>query len=166
MEKEINETLDIIDFGLKYYEKGTCNGKPKRINLLEYFAITPYLPSELSRIAFYKKRNGLGATITEFKTKYWTKLLPLDMEARVNCFYSKNGHVFTPEEKYDICGKLMSEGYPILEGVWEQAARVYMEKGLDGISKSEVSKNLLEAYNNFYGIVPDSTKGKSPKVKK
>ena len=53
--KNINETLDVINYGLKYYSNGTDhNGKPKRINLLEFFAVSAYNPSDLTKIVAIK----------------------------------------------------------------------------------------------------------------
>ena len=115
------------------------------MNLLEYFAFADVPPKELAKVADRKKNNGLAYCLREYHEKVYFGLEPLNLEARLGLFHSVRGHVLTADEKLSIKEKLELEGYPLIDGVFDVAARYFVESGcdLDSISKENVQSVVL-----------------------
>jgi len=136
----IDQTLDIIEFGIKNYKNPKTN---KKLNLLEYYSFTDLSPRDLATLANGKENTGLAFYLREYHEKVYFGLEPLNLEARLGLFHSIRGHVLTADEKLTIKEKLEEEGYPLIDGVFDMAARYYVEGGIDSISKENVQSTVL-----------------------
>ena len=143
---DINETLNVIDFGMRHYKNATTG---KKMNLLEYYSVTDITPIELSDYAY---RNGSKSTAIVLRTYdervFWNSR-PLNMISRLSLFYSIRGYELTPEDKLAIRDKLEVEGFPLMEGIFDLAARKYVSEGIEAISKSKIRDEIITSYNEY-----------------
>lgn len=138
---KINELLDVIEYGLTYYRSESSN---QAMNLIEYFSFTDITPLELSKLAFKQENRKMGLYLLDFSERNYWLLKPLDLSKKLNLYHSIKDYVLTPEDKINIKEKLEQEGYPLLEGVFDQAARSYVTEGIDSISREKIRDSIIE----------------------
>jgi len=148
-ELEMNEVLNLLEFGFKYYRNPKTGN---RINLLEYYSITDLTPKQLSKEAANIKKHLLNFYLTSFDEKCFFLQRPLDIEARLRLFHSVKGKELTADDKLTIKEKLEQEGFPLFDGVFDLAARYYVESGVDAITKENIRKTIITSYNNAHSF--------------
>ena len=146
---KINEVLDVIEYGVKYYRNPITGNK---INLIEYYSLTDLSPVELGKIALANKRPMLNLALREFDDKCYWLLKPVDMEARLRLFHSIKGRELTADDKLTIKEKLEQEGFPFVDGVYDIAARLYVNSGVDSISRENIRNSMISNYNKVHRI--------------
>lgn len=143
------ELLNIVEHSLRLYKDEDLGN---RFGLMEYYSLTDLSPIELSKIARKNKKISLCNSLTKFnEDNYWLRQ-PVKMNEKFTHFHSINGHELTEDEKLTIYEKMQQENYPLLEGIYCYAARVYVNKGVDAISKEQVREKVKNFYNVTRGL--------------
>jgi hypothetical protein len=146
---KMNEVLDVVEFGFKYYRNPKSGN---RINLLEYYALTDLTPKQLSKEASSAKKYALNFYLAEFDEQCFFLQRPLDMDARLRLFHAFKGRELTADDKLTIKEKLEQEGFPLFDGVYDLAARYYVESGVDSITKENVRRTIITCYNSAHSF--------------
>lgn len=141
---ETSELLNIVEFSIKHAYDKQRNSKLK---LIEYFSLTDLKPNELAGLGYNCRGMGKCNFLIKYTSENYFALVQANVQNVINGRFVYNGHELTLEEKIDILEKLKSEGYPMLEGVVNEANRLYIEEGIDAISKEEIKERLLKNYN-------------------
>jgi len=138
---DIKEIIDLVAFGIKRYQE---EGTGKRFSLMEYYSITNISPAELAKIAYSNRMQSQGTAILMFSdAQYWlTK--DIDIVEKLNHHHSFNNVVLTRNDKLAIVDKMISEEYPLLEGIYNRAA-YYHAYGIN-FSKEMIKNKLEDAY--------------------
>lgn len=141
---EINELLDVVEYSIKNY----YNDKSKtKFNLIEYYSLTDMKPKELERIAHAQGRNSAVLWLRDFGYRYFWSMQETDVPQRLKLFHAIGEYELTADDKLSIVDKLKEEGYPIYEGIYNSAARIFVHEGIDAISKEKISKQVTEFYD-------------------
>lgn len=159
----IKETVDLVMFAVqKYRDQDTKRG----FSLLEYYSITELSPIELVREANKIKLSSRCATILNFHEKNFWNSMELKMDDRFKHFHSFNGVELTQNDKLSIYERLISKGYPLLEGVYDREAYFYANNF--DFSKEEIKERIVTAYNNANPNkkITDTTTKKDVKILK
>lgn len=146
---KINEVLDVVEYGIKYYRNPKTGNK---MNLMEYYSFTDLSPKELGKVALSNKRAMLNLALINMHDKCYWQLKPLDMSARLRLFHSIKGRELTADDKLTIRDKLQQEGFPLVDGVYDIAARYYVEGGVDSISKENIRNAVILSYNKAHNL--------------
>lgn len=132
--------LKIVEYGLGKYRNSQTNVK---MNLIEYYSLTDLEPHSLESLAYKENQDELAKQIHRFGMEnYWARKA-VDMSEKLRLTHSIRGHELTQDEKLTIFEKLLSEGYPIVEGIYNVAARIYVNEGIDAVSKEKISEPLI-----------------------
>ena len=71
------------------------------------------------------------------------------MDERLTMFHSVKGYELTQDDKLSIYQKLTDEGYPLIDSVFDMAARYYVEFGIDSISKEQIRNDVKSSYKGL-----------------
>ena len=141
---ETIELLNIVEFSIKHAYDKQRNSKLK---LIEYFSLTDLKPNELAGLGYNCRGMGKCNFLIKYTSENYFALVQANVQNSINGRFVYNGYELTLEEKMDILEKLKSEGYPMLEGIVNEAKRLYIDEGIDAISKEKIKERLLKNYN-------------------
>lgn len=158
---DINELLDVVDYAIGRYKSKALGN---RFSLLEYFSLTDIEPRDLTKIANNNKRRNLGNRISAFAENHYFGLCKVDMGKKLRNFHSIHGYELTPDDKLNIEMKLAEEKLPLIEEIYDLAARYYVDKGVDYISKEAIRNSVIESYNKARGITLEAAASPSHQV--
>lgn len=143
------ELLNIVEYGLKAYRDDKLDSK---FGLAEYYALTDLEPNQLSRVARRNKKASLANSLLKFADDYYWLRQPVKMDEKLRLLHAVAGHELTQDEKLTIYDKLKEEGFPIMEGIFNYAARLFVTQGVDSISKEKIREKVVNYYNEAHGI--------------
>lgn len=138
----IKETVDLVIFAIKRYQDPDTK---RRVSLLEYYSITEMSPKALAKEANKLKLCSSAAAIINFNEENCWNLMELKMSDRYRHFHSFNGVELSKDDKLSIYERLVSKGYPLLEGVYDREAYLYANNF--DFSKEEMKERIITAYN-------------------
>ena len=141
---EINELLDVVEYSIKNYYNDQAKTK---FSLIEYYSLTDIKPTHLEKIAHSIGRNSSVLWLRDFGLQYSWLLQDINVSQRLNNFHAIGNYELTTDDKLSIIDKLKEEGYPLCEGVYNSAARIFVHEGIDAISKEKISKQVTEFYD-------------------
>lgn len=127
----------------KELKKRSNVGINEKFNLLDYYSFTSLKPEELAVVARTDKKPSLALNLITFGETFSWLSREINMNDRLKNFYSIYGHEFTPDEKLTIYEKIREEGYPLIDGVYDVAARMYVMEGIDAISKEKIREKVV-----------------------
>ena len=158
----IDEVLDVIEYGIKYYRSANFI----RFGVIEYYSLTDIHPGDLSKIAQCKRGQSLGSALRIFAERQYWNLNEIKEETRLATFYSIHDHELTKDEKLSIISKMKDEGFPLIDGIFDASARIFMSKGIEGISREKIRKDVINEYNFATGkeVAFESVSSEKPKV--
>lgn len=139
---DIKKTVDLVTFCIRTYRDRETN---RGFSLLEYYSITDLPLKELAREANKLKLCSSSIIILNFYEENYWNLIELKMSDRFSCFHSFNGVELSKDDKLSIYERLVSKGYPLLEGVYDREAYLYANNF--NFSKEEMKERLITAYN-------------------
>lgn len=140
------ELLDLIEYAMKQYRSNTFG---RRAGFIEYYSLTDIPPKELAAIARRQGRKSLSVVLTSFDSDSYYQTREVRMNERLNLFHSVKGYELTQDDKLSIHQKLVSEGYPLIDSIFDMAARYFVEFGIDSISKEQIKEDISSSYTGF-----------------
>ena len=84
-------------------------------------------------------------TILNFYELHYWGIRDLNMKERFNNYHAFHGIELTHDDKLSIYQKMVDEGYPLLEGIYDRAAYYYANN--IEFSKEEIRDKIIGAYN-------------------
>jgi len=156
------ELLKVVDYAFREYKDDKLGNK---FGLMEYYSLTDLDPNELAKLARRHDKVSLSNSLLKFDNAFsWLKL-EAPMNERLRLYHAVAGHELTPEDKLTICDKLKSEGYPLMDGIYNYAARIYVTQGVDAISKEVISDKIIKFYNKRHSVKIDKSQSEKVLVK-
>lgn len=140
---DIKETINVIDYGIKYYHDKNLN---MGFTALEYYSITDIPPEELSKIAYKSKMTSQGLAILNFCDKHYWNLKEINKEEKIRNLHSFNGVELTADDKLSIIDKLKRENYPLIEGIYGRTAFLYANN--IEFTKESIRQAVLDDYEH------------------
>lgn len=141
-----DELLDLIEYAMKQYRSTTFG---RRAGFMEYYSLTDIPPRELAAIARRQGRRSLSVVLTSFDSASYYQTREVKMDERLTMFHSVKGYELTQDDKLSIYQKLIDEGYPLIDSVFDMAARYYVEFGIDSISKEQIRDDVNSSYKGL-----------------
>lgn len=152
----IDELFDVLEYAIKHYI--ALDGV--KFGVMEYYSLTDISPRELSKIALPKRGKQFTVLLGMFAENNYWHLNKLNVGSKLKLFHSVHDYELTEEDKLTIISKIQEEGYPLVEGIFDKSARLFVTKGVEAISKEYIRKEILNDYNlSVYGSQDSNTLG-------
>lgn len=145
----MNIDLKVMEYAVKFYRDEELS---RRFSLIDYYALSDISPKELAAVARKQKSVSTSVALVAFDNNTYYGSRPVNMAERLTCFHSVKGYELTVDDKMAIYDKLSQEGYPLMTGIYDVAARYYVMYGIDSISKENIRGKIIESYNTAKGI--------------
>lgn len=156
------ELLNIVEYGFNNYIDDKLNNK---FGLMEYYSLTDLEPNQLSRVARRNKKASLATTLLKFSEDFYWLRQPVKMDEKLKLLHAVAGHELTQDEKLTIHDKLKEEGFPLIEGIFNYAARLFVTQGIDSISKEQIREKIVKFYNDAHGVKSNKSTSNKTLVK-